>query len=395
MSKHFNNFIKLHALAIMIGMVAGLPLSILVKDAYARVIYPPSASLSTGDITTTHVADGAILNADINNQASISFSKLDLNSFFVRPQTGYTGVLFKVSSGSADRFSIASNGRFLFGGSGSVSANFEVGGYASVSSLTVGGSSLQTLDATLTALAAYNTAGILTQTAADTFVGRTLTGTTNQLTITNGDGVAGNPTFSIPSFFSITAASLSGNFETAGYGEFSGLSSNSVQGDIYYRNTNHLTRLAPGTSGQVLQTGGAGANPSWAAAGASYTAGTVTLKALDTEYTITTSTAYILAKEIKAARAGTLTVKFTLRSGNAGQAMYGKIYLDDVATGTERANDTVSNVEYSEDFTVSVGTKIQLYVKVSACCGLKYYSTFGVFATQPEVATGTVDSDLP
>ena len=57
----------------------------------------------------------------------------------------------------------------------------------------------QPLDATLSALAAYNTTGFLVQTAADTFAGRTITGTTNQITVTNGAGTAGNPTLSFPS----------------------------------------------------------------------------------------------------------------------------------------------------------------------------------------------------
>lgn len=55
------------------------------------------------------------------------------------------------------------------------------------------------LDPTLTALAAYNTNGLVTQTAPDTFTGRALTGTTDQISITNGSGVAGDPTVGIAS----------------------------------------------------------------------------------------------------------------------------------------------------------------------------------------------------
>lgn len=57
----------------------------------------------------------------------------------------------------------------------------------------------QTADATLTALAGYNTNGILTQTAPDTFVGRTITGTANQVSVADGNGVSANPTLSLSS----------------------------------------------------------------------------------------------------------------------------------------------------------------------------------------------------
>lgn len=51
----------------------------------------------------------------------------------------------------------------------------------------------QPLDSTLTSLAGYNTNGILTQTAPDTFVGRTIQGSST-ISVNDGSGVAANPT---------------------------------------------------------------------------------------------------------------------------------------------------------------------------------------------------------
>ena len=56
------------------------------------------------------------------------------------------------------------------------------------------------------------------------------------------------------------------NIDVPSTGQFIDLAS-AAQGDVLYYNGTSYVRLGAGTAGQVLTSGGAGANPSWAAAG--------------------------------------------------------------------------------------------------------------------------------
>jgi len=66
----------------------------------------------------------------------------------------------------------------------------------------------QGADATLSALAGFNTNGLLTQTAPDTFAGRVLTGTSGEIEVDDGDGVSGNPTVSLPATVVLTGKAV-------------------------------------------------------------------------------------------------------------------------------------------------------------------------------------------
>ena len=70
-------------------------------------------------------------------------------------------------------------------------------------------STYQPLDSDLTAIAGLDaTGGLLAKTAANTYARRTITGTANKVTVTNGDGVSGNPTLTLPDALTLVTPTL-------------------------------------------------------------------------------------------------------------------------------------------------------------------------------------------
>lgn len=70
------------------------------------------------------------------------------------------------------------------------------------------GSTVQAWDADLDAYAGVAVAGLLARTGAGSAAARTLNGTTNEITVTNGNGVSGDPTFALASIVDLTGKTL-------------------------------------------------------------------------------------------------------------------------------------------------------------------------------------------
>lgn len=62
----------------------------------------------------------------------------------------------------------------------------------------------------LDSIAGFSSTGLLARTGTGTYSFRTLTGTSAEITVTNGSGVSGNPTFSLPSALTFTGKTITG-----------------------------------------------------------------------------------------------------------------------------------------------------------------------------------------
>lgn len=95
------------------------------------------------------------------------------------------------------------------------------------------GTNVQAYSSELTTLAALATFGMVAHTAANTWTTRTITGTANEITVTNGDGVAGAPTLSIPTAITFTGKTVTGGTFSGGTfttGSFAGTHTGTFSG---------------------------------------------------------------------------------------------------------------------------------------------------------------------
>ena len=124
------------------------------------------------------------------------------------------------------------------------------------------------------ALALHNLAtnGLITRTAAGTVTGRSLAGINDRTTVTNGDGVAGNPTVDIASTYAgQTSITTLGTIATGTWNATAivptrggtGLTSYATGDILYASSANTLAKLSIGADGKILQVNGTGV-PVWA-----------------------------------------------------------------------------------------------------------------------------------
>jgi hypothetical protein len=126
-----------------------------------------------------------------------------------------------------------------------------------------------------------------------------------------------------------------------------------TQGDILYRDGSGLQRLAAGTAGHVLQTGGAGANPSWTAVSSDYvkiaqtniTSNTASVDFIDGTGGVVLDSTYRIYKLIGSYRGTTGGAEMQIRVINGGSNTRSSGYLCEAfrsyySGGTSRAAAT-------------------------------------------------------
>jgi hypothetical protein len=119
---------------------------------------------------------------------------------------------------------------------------------------------------------------------------------------------------------------------------------------------------------------------------------TTTLGSASAERTETLTTSYVKKKEIKVGRNGTATVSFSIGGGTTAYPIYGRIYVNGLAVGTERTHSTTEYSSYSENIAIAQGDLVQLYLKANEKIYHKQWKDFYIKCTDPIVTLTMLDT---
>lgn len=105
------------------------------------------------------------------------------------------------------------------------------------------------------------------------------------------------------------------------------------------------------------------------------------------------SYAWVKKKEIQVNRAGTLRIKFDLRTNSGTQTAKGRVYRNGVAVGTERTTSSTTYVTFTEDISGwSAGDLVQLYIDLDGAGGADVYTrNFQIYVATSDITQVTLD----
>lgn len=110
----------------------------------------------------------------------------------------------------------------------------------------------------------------------------------------------------------------------------------------------------------------------------------------------TTSTTYVLMKNIAVFTPGTYRVSFYLSSSSSGTdvSAYARIYINGAPVGTERSITGGGGITFTEDIAANAGDNIQLWVRSTSPSYTTYVSNFKIyFDYASTLSDGVVLSD--
>ena len=77
----------------------------------------------------------------------------------------------------------------------------------------------------------------------------------------------------------------------------------------------------------------------------------------------TQNNTYVKVKEYRILNIGDVRIKFDLAASAGAAAAYGRVYINDIAVGTERVTSSASFTTFTEDFSVDAGDFVQIYAR--------------------------------